>query len=188
MRIRKAIALAFVVSAMALTGACTEQKNQERPTDPKGPDSSASAIATPTSSWEGKEDQEDAMQRAARALNAVESDGASRVDEGMEDLARGLDKAFETKGNRPYTFGISCQAPTDRVVTLTLARGDAEIGWEVTCGDREADQFNIPAGGRFTAEVAPMGKNTDGLVLWRLGTVSPDDVDGCDDDIKGCES
>jgi hypothetical protein len=178
MRTRTGLALAFVVSAMALTGACTEQENQERP---------ASANATPTPSWEGKEDQEDAMRRATRALNAVESDGASRVDAGMENLAQGLDKTLEAKGGRPYTFGIACQAPTHRTVTLRLARGDADSEWEVTCGDREADRFDIPAGGRFTARIAPAGEDTDGLVLWRLDTVSPDDVDGCGDDIEGCE-
>jgi hypothetical protein len=57
----------------------------------------------------------------------------------------------------------------------------------VTCGDREADQFDIPAGGRFTARVSAAGQHTEGLMLWRLSTVSSADVEGCPDDIHGCE-
>ncbi|MEU1408678.1 hypothetical protein ABZ471_41480 [Streptomyces sp. NPDC005728] len=92
------------------------------------------------------------------------------------------------KGNRPYTFDLACQAPARRSVTLTLARGDEESEWEVTCGDREADQFNIPVGGRFTARIPHTGQDTDGLVLWRLDAVAPEDLDDCEDDIEGCES
>ncbi|UXY32028.1 hypothetical protein [Streptomyces sp. HUAS TT20] len=169
--------LALIVSAAVLTGACAEQRNEERKSEPGGT----------ASSWDGKEDQEDAMQRATRALNAVEPDGASRVDEGMESLARGLNKAFTAQGDRPYTFDVACQAPTRRSVTLTLARDGTNSEWEVACGDREADQFNIPAGSRFTARITPVGPDTEGLVLWRLNTVVPHDVDGCKDDIKGCD-
>ncbi|MBN0044866.1 hypothetical protein JS756_12260 [Streptomyces actuosus] len=192
MRMRPGLALAVVASVTALAGACAEQRDIEGTppapgrNDPSGP--TASPMPGSTASWEGKEDQEEAMQRATRALNAVEPDGASRVDEGMENLTQGLAKTFEVKGTAPYTFGIACQAPTDRTVTLTLSRGTANSEWEVTCGDREADRFDIPAGGRFTAGIAPTAQNADGLVLWRLDTVAADDVDGCDDDIQGCEN
>lgn len=174
-RERLALALPLVVSVMALTGACASEDAD-------------SAAPAPAPTWDGKADQEDAMERAARALNAAGSEGASRVDEGMEDLARGLHKSFEAKGDRPYALDLACQAPTDRSVTLTLARGDANSEWEVTCGEPEADRFSIPAGARFTATVPPTGTEGDGLVLWRLSTVSAADVDGCEDDIKGCES
>ncbi|MEU8621938.1 hypothetical protein [Streptomyces sp. NPDC048623] len=176
MRTRTGLAaLSLAVSAMALTGACTE--------DHPGP--------SRPPSWEGKAEQEDAMERAARALNAAGAEGDVRVDEGMEDLDRGLDKTFEAKGDHPYSLDIACQAPTDRTVTLTLARGGSHSEWEVTCGDREADRFSVPAGGRFTATIASAGEAggaADGLVLWRLSTRPPGDMEGCDDDIKGCES
>jgi hypothetical protein len=187
MRARQGLALTLIVSAMALTGACADDKNREAEAEPGSTASANPATSTPTPSWDGKEDQEDAMRRATRALDAVQSDGASRVDEGMESLAGGLNKTFTGKGDRPYTFDVACQAPDRRSLTLTLARGDAESEWEVTCGDREADQFNIPAGGRFTAKITQAGQHADGLVLWRLNTVTAHDVDGCKDDIKGCE-
>ncbi|MEU0009186.1 hypothetical protein ABZ079_34320 [Streptomyces sp. NPDC006314] len=187
MRARHSLALALVVSATALTGGCAEQRNRDATTESGKTVSSGSATATPAPTWEGKEDREDAMRRATRALNAVAADGASRVDEGMESLARGLDKTFTPKGDRPHTFDIACQAPAGRSLTLTLARDDAESEWEVTCGDREADQFNIPAGGRFTARISTAGQPAEGFVRWRLSTVTPADVEGCEDDINGCE-
>ncbi|MCF3128906.1 hypothetical protein [Streptomyces olivochromogenes] len=187
MRTRQGLALTIIVTAMALTGACTEQKNQEGKAEPGNTASSSPATTTPAPSWDGKEDQEDAMRRATRALKAVQPDGASRVDEGMESLARGLKKTFTAQGDRAYTFDVACQAPAPRSVTLTLTRGDADSEWEVTCGDREADQFNIAAGGPFTVRITHAVKDAEGLVLWRLNTVAPDDVDGCEDDIKGCE-
>ncbi|MGW7790365.1 hypothetical protein [Streptomyces tricolor] len=177
MRARRSLALALITVATALTAGCTDQETRETATGP----------GTTAPSWDGKAPQEDALRRATRALNAVEPDGAARVDEGVEDLARGLDKTFGPKGDRPHTFDIACQAPADRTLTLILARGDAETEWEVTCGDREADQFNIPAGGRFTARVPAAGRDTQGFVLWRLSTIAPADVEGCEDDIEGCE-
>ncbi|MFF9815090.1 hypothetical protein [Streptomyces sp. NPDC014006] len=56
-----------------------------------------------------------------------------------------------------------------------------------TCGDCEADRFNIPAGSTFAAHIAPAGQAIDGLVLWRFIAVDADDVDGCADEIRGCE-
>ncbi|MEU1012457.1 hypothetical protein [Streptomyces sp. NPDC005890] len=185
MRARQSLAL--VAAVTALTAGCVEQKKRETTTEPGTTTSSAPATAPTAPSWEGKAPQEDAIRRATRALNAVEPEGASRVDEGVEDLAGGLDKIFTLKDNRPHTFDIVCQAPTDRTLTLTVARGDAETEWEITCGDREADQFNIPAGSHFTARVPAAGRHTQGLVLWRVNTITPADVEGCEDDIEGCE-
>ncbi|MEU6590553.1 hypothetical protein ABZ923_15255 [Streptomyces sp. NPDC046881] len=187
MRARQSLALVLIVAATALTGGCAEQENRETTTAPGPTASSAPTSTTPAPSWEGKAPREDAMRRATRALNAVETDGASRVDEGMEDLARGLDKTFTPKGNRPHTFDIACQAPADHTLTLTLAGAGAESEWEVTCGDREADRFNIPAGSRFTARIPAADRHTQGLVQWRLSTIAPADVEGCKDDIGGCE-
>ncbi|MGW7379194.1 hypothetical protein [Streptomyces sp. NPDC054794] len=187
MRSRQGLALTVIVIAMALTGACAEQKNQEGKAEPGNTALSSPGTTTPAPSWDGKEDQEDAMRRTTLALKAVQPDGASRVVEGMESLARGLKKTFTAQGDRPYTVDVACQAPAHRSVTLTLARGDAHSEWEVTCGDREADQFNIAVGGPFTVRITHAGQDAEGLVLWRLNTVAPQDVDGCEDDIKGCE-
>ncbi|MER7192792.1 hypothetical protein [Streptomyces flaveolus] len=93
-----------------------------------------------------------------------------------------MDRTFRAQGDRPYTFDIACQAAAPH----TVARGDAESEWEVECGDHEADRFNILAGAPFTAEVTPAGRGTDGLVLWRLDTVAPEDVQDCGDDITEC--
>ncbi|POX58777.1 hypothetical protein C3492_35990 [Streptomyces sp. Ru62] len=187
MRAHQSLGLALIVATTALTAGCAEQKNRETTTEPGTTASSNPATTAPAPSWEGKAPQEDAMRRATRALNAVEPDGASRVDEGMENLVRGLDKTYTPKENRPHTFDIACQAPTHRTLTLTLSRGDAESEWEVTCGDREADQFNIPAGNRFTARIPAAGRHVQGFIQWRLNTVAPADVEGCKDDIRGCE-
>ncbi|MFD8201187.1 hypothetical protein [Streptomyces sp. NPDC059701] len=54
------------------------------------------------------------------------------------------------------------------------------------CGDREADQLNIPAGEPFTTRGDPINDGTD-LILWRRDTIALEAVEGCDDDIDGCE-
>ncbi len=128
------------------------------------------------------------MRRATRALNAVEPDGASRVDEGMERLEQGLTKTFAAKGGRPYTFDVACRTPTAPSIALTLQRGGSESEYEVECGDRAADQFNIPAGAPFTVRITPAQRGTDGIILWRLNTIAPADVDDCNDDIQGCQA
>ncbi|MFG2127117.1 hypothetical protein ACGFNV_04890 [Streptomyces sp. NPDC048751] len=56
------------------------------------------------------------------------------------------------------------------------------------CGDREAEQFNIPGDAPFTATITPAKRDADGLVLWRLDAVAREDVQDCADDITGCES
>ncbi|MEU2283106.1 hypothetical protein ABZ614_14435 [Streptomyces sp. NPDC013178] len=179
---RRTLAPALLLSLAALlTAACTEERQE--PEDPGNRDSRS---ASPAPTWDGKEDQEEAMERATRALNAVEAGSASREDSGTAALGEGLDRTFTTPGVRPYTFGVACQTPTPRTLTLTLVRGEAESEWEVECGDREAEQFNLPAGGPFTARIAPPDRDVDGLVLWRLSTVAPEDVQDCEDDIAGC--
>ncbi|MFF0001445.1 hypothetical protein [Streptomyces avermitilis] len=169
MRAHHTLALGLIL--VVLTGGCTE-RTQEPNAAERGDTPSASQPPT----WEGKEDQEEAMERATRALNAVAPEGASREDSGMTALAQGLDRTFTAKGDRPYTFDIVCQARAPHTLILTLARGGAEGEWEVECGDREADQFNIPTGAPFTAGITPSNRDTDGLVLWRLNTVAPEDV------------
>ncbi|MFF3333835.1 hypothetical protein ACFYWX_30525 [Streptomyces sp. NPDC002888] len=173
--------LAVVLTLAALTAGCTEQTREPK----EAQDGGTPSVSQP-STWEGKADEEDAMERATRALNAVEPEGASREDSGMAALAQGLDRTFKAKGDRPYTFDIACQAAAPHTLALTLTRGDAESEWDVECGDREADQFNIPAGAPFTATIAPAKRDTDGLVLWRLNTVAPEDVQDCEDDITEC--
>lgn len=172
MRAHRTLALAATVTFVALTAGCTQP--------------SAGAGHEDTV---GKGDAETAMQRATRALNAVEPESAAREDAGTASLSAGLDRTFAARGDRPYTFDIACQTATaPHTVVLTLARGDAESEWEVECGDREADQFNVPAGAPFTATVAPAKPGTEGLAVWRLNTVAPEHVADCADDITGCES
>jgi hypothetical protein len=89
----------------------------------------------------------------------------------MTALAKGLDRTFTTRGDRPHTFDIACQAPAPHTLTLTLVRGGTQSEGEVVCGDREADRFDIPAGASFTARIKASTQDTDGLVLWRLDTV-----------------
>jgi len=183
MSARHTLVLALLLSFAALTGACA-QEEQEREEPGKGKSPSASRAAT----WDGKEDQEEAMERAARALDSVEPESASREDSGTAALAQGMEKTFSTPGDRPYTFDIACQTPTPHTLTLALVRGEAKTEWEVECDGREGDRFNIPAGSAFTAGIAPVSRDTDGLVVWRLSTVAPEDVQDCEDDIAGCES
>ncbi|MCX5169885.1 hypothetical protein [Streptomyces antibioticus] len=171
MRAHRTLALAATVAFVALTAGCTQ------PSAGAGHEDTA-----------GKSDAEAALKRATRALNAVEPESAAREDAGTASLSVGLDRTFAARGDRPYTFDIACQAAAPHTVVLTLVRGDAESEWEVECGDREADQFNVPAGAPFTATVAPAKPGTDGLALWRLNTVAPEDVTDCPDDITGCES
>ncbi|MFB7595215.1 hypothetical protein [Streptomyces sp. NPDC056160] len=184
---RRSLAVALAALAVAMAGGCSDQRGREGTATDAG---STEAPRHPSPSavprWDGKAEQEDALRAATQALNASETEGAARVDEGLASLPQGLDKTF-TAGGRPHTLDVACQAPGPRSITLTLGRGTAKSEWEVRCGDREADQFNIPAGARFTARVARTGPDADGLVLWRLSAVHPDDVDGCEDDIEGCE-
>ncbi|MER5587447.1 hypothetical protein ABT090_38220 [Streptomyces asoensis] len=131
---------------------------------------------------------EEAMQRAARALDAVESKSVLREDSGTATLIEGLNRTLTTKGRKPYTFDISCQTPSAHTLTLTLMRGDTTSEWDVACGDREADQFDIPGGTPFTARVTPVGGQVEGIISWRLSTVGAEDMQDCADDITGCES
>ncbi|MEU7418143.1 hypothetical protein [Streptomyces antibioticus] len=179
----RSIAIALTLAFTALAAGCTEEARRPKET----PDGGTPSVTQPPA-WEGKGDQEAAMKRATRALNAVEPDSAAREDSGTATLADGLDRTFAARGDRPYTFDIACQAAAPHTVVLTLVRGDAESEWEVECGDREADQFNVPAGAPFTAAVAPAKPVVDGLVLWRLNTVALEDVEDCVDDITGCEN
>ncbi|MET9142245.1 hypothetical protein [Streptomyces sp. NPDC004042] len=170
---RRSLAVVLVAFAVVPAGGCSDRK---------GPPPASAAVPT----WDGKAEQEDALRSAEQALNASEIEDSARVDEGMAALPQGLDRTFAAEG-RPHTFDIACQAPGPRSITLTLDRGTARSEWEVTCGDLEADQFNIPSGVRFAARVPPMGPDAQGLVLWRFNTVDPGDVSGCEDDIEGCE-
>ncbi|MFI7297668.1 hypothetical protein [Streptomyces sp. NPDC050121] len=183
MRARHPLILALLLSLAALTGACTAQKQEP---EELGNGETPSVSQAPT--WDGKEDQEEAMERATRALNAVEPESASLEDTGTAALAKGLNTTFATKGDRPYTFDIACQAPAPHTLTLTLVRGEVANEWEVECGDREADQFNIPAGTPVTARITPPNRDADGLISWRLNTIATKDVQDCEDDITGCEN
>ncbi|MFJ2771436.1 hypothetical protein [Streptomyces sp. NPDC087300] len=145
----------------------------------------ASGASGKTRPWE----PDDAQRRADRALDAAaEDDGteAEFVDAGTAYVGSGLDKSFPAGGKNPYRFEITCDTDEAEELTLTLSRAGEEQAYGVGCGDREADQFNVPAGKPFKARVAPE-KDGTGLISWRLNQVDPADVAGCDDDINGCE-
>ncbi|MFF3545331.1 hypothetical protein ACFYXD_26190 [Streptomyces platensis] len=120
-------------------------------------------------------------------MDAHDDDGSDpqRAASGSAHLASGVNKTFQASGKRWYRLDITCDTRGVAELSLTLTRGDAEQAYGIGCGDRAADQFNIPPGAPFTARVDAVRSGT-GLVLWRLNTVSPDDLDGCDDDIDGC--
>ncbi|MGV9273953.1 hypothetical protein [Streptomyces griseosporeus] len=188
MRIRPLLAVAL--AALPLTAACTTSDDPvAAPTPPSSSPQASSPPASlpPAPAWDGKADEEDALRRATRALNAARPEDAERLDEGVTRLAQGLERTFGASEDRPRALTVACQAPATRSLTLTLARGTTSAEWEVTCGDREADRFDIPAGTRFTARVTPADAATQGVLLWRLDAVAPGGVVGCGDDVEGCE-
>ncbi|WP_150185170.1 hypothetical protein [Streptomyces venezuelae] len=133
---------------------------------------------------------DDALQRTERALRAAaEDDGreAEFVDADTAYVGSGLDKSFPATGKGdPYRFEITCDTDGAQELTLTLSRGEEEQAYGVECGDREADQYNIPPGRGFKARVDPVKAGT-GVIAWRLTTIDPGDVAGCEDDIDACE-
>ncbi|GHE53204.1 hypothetical protein GCM10018785_23500 [Streptomyces longispororuber] len=128
------------------------------------------------------------MQRAQRALDAYADDGTDPevVDTDTSYIASGVSKTYAARGTRPYRLDITCDTRGVAELTLTLSRGDDEQPYGIGCGDPEADQFTIPPGKPFRISVDRV-KNGTGLVAWRLNTIAPDDVEGCDDDITACE-
>ncbi|MFE7954495.1 hypothetical protein [Streptomyces sp. NPDC057413] len=106
------LATALIVSAVLLTGGCVTHEDRQRET-PTGPETTTVAPHSDPASpptWRGKEDQEDAIQRATRSLNTAEAEGAQRIDEGMANLARGLGRTFTAEG-RPRTLDTLAKLP-----------------------------------------------------------------------------
>ncbi|MFE6401356.1 hypothetical protein [Streptomyces alboflavus] len=175
-----------------LTAACGGQADRsegpsERSAEPPA-SSSPPADEGQLVEW-GKGDAEDALRRADRALD-YDDTPAELVDSDVTSLSDGLRKTFPTPGERPYRLDITCVAPNTDEITLTLGRGDDEQEWVVACGERQADQFNIPAGAApFTAHVAPDKRRSENLaeIVWRLNTIATDEVFDCEDDIAGCD-
>ncbi|QUI29759.1 hypothetical protein H9W91_01925 [Streptomyces alfalfae] len=129
------------------------------------------------------------MQRAERALKAAADDGTEPdlLDSGTACIGSGLDTSFSGNGDKPYRLDITCDTDSVEELTLTLSRGgEEEQSYGVGCGDRDADQFNLPADKPFTARVDPDRHGT-GLIAWHLNAVDPGDVEGCDDDIDACD-
>ncbi len=187
-RLRRLVPLS-AATALLLSGCADEAKKET-------PDQGTSSVKPSETHKEQKTsppdsgrpwEPDDAMQRAERALDAHDDDGSDpqRAESGSANIASGVNKTFQAPGKRWYRLDITCDTRGVEELTLTLTRGDAEQAYGIGCGDREADQFNIPPGAPFTARVDTVRSGT-GLVLWRLNTVSPGDVDGCDDDIDGC--
>ncbi|MGW6022497.1 hypothetical protein [Streptomyces sp. NPDC055099] len=187
MRIRHTLPLFAAVMAVLVSGCADEQGGSS----PKGSADVSAQPSKPSASsgdagrpWE----PDDALRRAERALKSAADDGteAELVDSGTAYLGSGLAKSFRTSGDKSYRFEITCDTDGAEELTLTLARGADEQAYGVGCGDREADHFNLPTGKPFTAHVESERAGT-GLIAWRLTTIAPGDVEGCDDDIDGCE-
>ncbi|MFF5336606.1 hypothetical protein [Streptomyces sp. NPDC013181] len=180
--------LPVCVAAIGLLTGCSQAS--EEPSSGAGR-SSAPAVrqsdpaVDSARAWE----PDDAMRRAERALReASDSDARPElVDTASAFVASGMDRKHTAHGDRPYLLSITCDTDGIEELTLTLSRGEQEQAYGIGCGDREADQFNIPAGESFTAQVDPV-ENGTGLILWRLDTITRDAVEGCDDDIDGCDS
>ncbi|MGW2619104.1 hypothetical protein [Streptomyces sp. NPDC001500] len=169
---RHAAVPALLLALAAATGGCGQPPEDEG--------------APPASSpgWEGKEDREEAMRRADRALNAVEPEGAERLDAGTAELARGFERTYAGGDDGPRSLTLACQAPAPHTLTVTLERGARRDAREVRCGDREGERFAVPAGAAFTVRIAPA--RLDGFVGWRLHGVAPGGVGECADDVTGC--
>ncbi|MEU7579918.1 hypothetical protein AB0B50_20215 [Streptomyces sp. NPDC041068] len=179
-------AAALGATAMLLVAACggpPDRPDERSASSPPPADEGQQLVE-----W-GKGDAEDALRRADRALG-YDDTPAELVDSDVTSFPDGLKKTFPTPGKRPYRLDITCVAPNTDEITLTLGRGDDEQEWVVPCGERQADQFNIPSGtAPFTARVAPDERPSENLaeIVWRLNTIAPDDVFECEDDIVGCD-
>ncbi|WP_405656806.1 hypothetical protein [Streptomyces sp. RK9] len=191
MRIRPTLRFCLATAATAgfLVGCSDQHETRGKEADkgsahrPAASRSGADPSQGNARAWE----PDDALQRAERALDAYEDDGThpDLVDADTSYIADRLTKTYATPGERPYRLDITCDTDDVEELTLTLTRGDEEQPYGIGCGDPEADQFNIPAGKPFKISAAPV-KGGAGLFLWRLNTISPDDVEGCEDDIKAC--
>ncbi|MEU3709812.1 hypothetical protein [Streptomyces catenulae] len=189
MRIRHALPLSVAALAVLMSG-CAEGRHGGGGNEPSERADASSRTSRPSASagdtrpWE----PDDASRRAERALDAAADDGTEPepVDSGTAYLGSGLDKSFPASGKQPYRFEITCDTDGVAELTLTLSRGEEEQPYGVECGDLEADRFDLPAGKPFKAHIAP-DEHGMGLISWRLSAVAPGDVDGCDDDIDGCE-
>ncbi|MFF9482873.1 hypothetical protein [Streptomyces sp. NPDC014733] len=191
MRIRHAVPLSVAALAILMSG-CADGQGGDGGGDGKpseSADASSQTSQPPAPSggarpWE----PDDALRRAERALDAAADDGTKPgpVDAGTAYIGSGWNKSFPASDKKPYRLEITCDTDGVEELTLTLSRGEEEQPYGVECGDREADHYNLPAGKPFKAYVAP-DKHGTGLIAWRLNTVAPGDVDGCDDDIDGCE-
>ncbi|MFE3182741.1 hypothetical protein ACFXKR_17995 [Streptomyces violascens] len=166
MRIRPA--LTVLLAATALVTGCSSAG------DP-------SPATTAGREWE----PDDALQRADRALDTDENT-LIVVDRNAPHVASGMNKTFETVGSKPYRLDITCDSYEVSHLTLVLTRGQTKHTWDLTCGAREAQRFNIPTGPAFTATVAPAKPGTTGLIVWRLNTLAPQEVEGCPDAFSDC--
>ncbi|MFD9882576.1 hypothetical protein ACFWZT_14070 [Streptomyces alboflavus] len=191
MRIRPTLRLCLATAATAglLVGCADKDDSRDKHGEKKPaaqPTTSRSSQDTSSGNapaWE----PDDALQRAERALDAYDDDGTNPklVDTDTSYIADRLAKTYEAPGDRPYRLDITCNTDGIEELTLTLTRGDEEQPYGIGCGDPEADQFNIPPGKPFKISAEPV-KDGAGLFLWRLNTIAPEDVEGCEDDIKSC--
>ncbi|MEV7725036.1 hypothetical protein AB0P15_09930 [Streptomyces sp. NPDC087917] len=166
MRIRHSLAL-LLAAATLLTG-CGEKG------EPRG--------------WE----PDDALQRADKSLGEDTGNGGRVTQRGTGFLASGLNKTLETGGESQYRFDIACDSEESPRVSLVLSRdgGAGDRSFDVACTAGEVTRINFPAGGALTARVEPPAKDDSpplGVLSWQLLTLDPKSVQGCTDQLSGCQ-
>ncbi|MFJ2400382.1 hypothetical protein ACIOUE_03700 [Streptomyces xanthochromogenes] len=167
MRIRPALTLLLAVTALA---GCSSTSDNS-PTR-----------STTSRDWE----PDDALQRADRALDTDDTT-LTVIDRNAPHVASGMNKTFDTSGNKPYRLDITCDSYEVAHLTLVLTRGQSKHTQDLPCGAREAQRLNIPAGPAFTATIAPAKAGTTGLIAWRLNTLDPHEVEGCTTVFAPCD-
>ncbi|MET9610932.1 hypothetical protein ABZZ17_38595 [Streptomyces sp. NPDC006512] len=165
MRITRA--LAVLIATAALATACTQDGGSR------------------TREWE----PDDALQRVQRAFDADDAD-TTLIAEASKFVVSGIDQTLDTPGDKPYRFDMACDTQGVPSITLTLIRGETTRTFEVRCGNRQVVRVNVPAGSPVTAKVPSIETEPppSGVIVWNLSTIEPTDVQGCRDDIQGCEA
>ncbi|MFD3872260.1 hypothetical protein [Streptomyces sp. NPDC058623] len=159
-------ALAVLLATAALAAACTQDGGSR------------------AGEWE----PDDALQRVQRALDADDTD-TTLIAEASKFVVSGIDQTLDTPGEKPYRFDMVCDSNSVPTITLTLTRGETTRTFEVRCGGSQAVRLNVPAGQPFVAKVPSIDTDPppSGVIVWNLSTLAPPDVQGCPDDIQGCE-
>ncbi|MFF1560728.1 hypothetical protein [Streptomyces sp. NPDC058279] len=81
------------------------------------------------STWE----PDDGLQRAQRALDADDTE-TDVVESASAYVGSGLDRTFDTPGDKPYRFDIVCDSFDVSPLTLTVTRDGPRGSWTSAAG------------------------------------------------------